>query len=114
LQSIVSVGVDMVNVARIRRDIKEYPDMIERFLSKDEMARYSGLLAIKEAVIKTLQPSVFDGTLFRDIIVEGHPPIIVLLRKAKKLAQKKGIKDIKVSVSHEDEKAIAIAIATRS
>jgi holo-[acyl-carrier protein] synthase len=118
---IVSVGIDMVDVERIRASLREYPRFIERFAIPAELEghgdlsgsvpHFSGLLAIKEAVIKVLVPDGSEGSLLRMIEVKGIPPKVTLHDKALALSEERGIANLFVSVSHEGNYAIAIALA---
>jgi phosphopantetheine--protein transferase-like protein len=118
---IVAVGVDLVEVDRIRRGMRSV-SFLERFTTETERSEhrgrvdqaegYAGILAMKEAAVKTLTPERSDGLLFRQIEISGPPPSILLRGRALDLAKARGIDGILVSVSHEAGFAVGMAVAT--
>ncbi len=122
------VGVDIVSVRRMA-------DMIarlgERFaarvfaLAEIETApsvparraqHFAARFAAKEAVFKLLGTST-AAPPWRDVEVvrtQAGAPLVRLHGRALDLARALGLDDITVSMSHEDEYAVAIALATDS
>jgi len=118
---VISVGVDIVDVDRIRMDIENSDSFVDRIITQkekeassvinDPIVHYCGVLAAKEAVIKTFDPSPSRGLLFHEIEVIGRPPKVVLNGYSANRAEELGIRDILVSISHERSYAIGMAIA---
>ena len=114
------IGTDIIEIGRIRHSIERYGDrFLKRVFTKDEMKIYGHLphalaasFASKEAVMKLLGTGA-RGVAWREIETLNHPsgkPYIRLNGRAKKVAEKLGIKEIDVSLSHSKEYATAVAI----
>lgn len=119
-------GVDIVSVARIDRLIRNGGDrFLRRWFTAAEVEycsrkavpsrHFAARLAAKEAVTKVL-PSGWDGPLPWHLIeitnnVDGAPAVR-LSGAPLEIARTAGIGDIRVSLSHCDEYATAIALAT--
>lgn len=119
---ILGVGVDIVEIRRIKEAIDKHVNFIDRIFSKNEIAYLksrnlrpefvSGRFAAKEAVSKALGTG-FSGFEFKDIEIDrtaAGKPIVVLKGKAKLLAQKYGNYKIHLSISHGVDSAIAYAV----
>lgn len=120
----IGVGIDLVEVARVRRMLAEKGmHVFERLLTAGE-ARYclsktdpsesvAVRLATKEAVYKALQSSpAARGVGWREIEVvrdENGRPEVVLTGLAQEVAAQLGVRQVMVSLSHTHEAAIAIA-----
>ena len=108
----MNIGIDIVSISRIEKSYKKYGinflkkifsnleiSEIERIENiKRKIEKISGMFAAKEAVIKC-----FNGKLFfKDIEINynrnGMP--VAKLRE----------KEIKISISHEKEYAVAVAL----
>ncbi len=124
-KEIISNGVDIIKVDRIRRILKRpYKDAFLKKIFNTEEIEYfknnkydaksiSGYFAVKEAIMKTLKKGM-DKTSFKDITIlktEDNCPYIKLQGNAKKYMKENNIKDFKISISHEKEYAIAFVIA---
>jgi len=118
---ILGIGTDLTSIPRTRRLIERWGD---RFLRKTftpaEIERLRGrkraeeefaaLFAAKEATMKALGQGLLGGVRFRDIEVQSDPyrrPAIVLLGKARELAERTGVARIHVSLTHEGDYAAA-------
>ena len=119
---ILGVGVDIVEIRRIKEAISKNSSFIDRMFSKNEIeylksrnlrAEFvAGRFAAKEAVSKALGTG-FSGFEFKDIEIDrtaAGKPLVVLRGKAKLMAQKYGNYKIHVSISHGVDNAIAYAI----
>ena len=119
---IIGVGVDIVEIRRIKEAIERNDNFIEKLFHKEEIeylksrgmrAEYvAGRFAAKEAVSKALGTG-FRGFSFKDIIIDRTTlgkPIVVLKGKAKLTAQKMGDYKIHLSISHGQDNAIAYAV----
>jgi holo-[acyl-carrier protein] synthase len=119
---IFGVGVDIVEIRRIKDALAKHPNFIDKMFSKNEIAYLksrsfrpefvAGRFAAKEAVSKALGTG-FSGFEFKDIDIDrtaAGKPIVILKGKAKLIAQKHGNYKIHLSISHGVDSAIAYAI----
>lgn len=119
---ILGVGVDIVEIRRIKEAISKHANFIDRMFSKNEIEYLksrnlrpefvAGRFAAKEAVAKALGTG-FSGFEFKDIEIDrtaAGKPLVVLKGKAKLMAQKYGNYKIHVSISHGIDNAIAYAV----
>jgi holo-[acyl-carrier protein] synthase len=121
---IVGMGVDVSEVGRIRAVIEA---QAERFLNrvytereiayceqfKNKFERYAGRFAAKEAAMKALGTGWSRGVRWKDVEVVREPggrPTISLKGEAKKIAERLGVKNISISISHTAQQAIAQVI----
>jgi len=113
-------GIDIIEIARIRKAATRWGDrFLHRIYTEPELrlcAEKSPALAArfacKEAVMKLLGTGR-KGVGWREIETLAHPsgkPLVNLYGKAQSQADKLGIKDIAVSLSHSREYAIASAV----
>jgi holo-[acyl-carrier protein] synthase len=123
-----SAGTDIVSVARIAGMMREHgsaflerwftPLEIDYCAAKAEPSRhFAARFAAKEAVLKAL-PTSWEGPLpWRSIEVvndEHGRPAVRLWGAFAEAAERAGVRDIRVSLSHCDEYATAIALVARS
>jgi holo-[acyl-carrier protein] synthase len=119
--TMLSVGVDMIEVARIEKGIARHGDRFyNRFFTRQEQAYCSnrltslaGRLAIKEAVAKALGTGIGDIS-WTDVEVVSDQrgrPNLVLHNNAKTLADQLGLRQWSISLSHTTTHAIGFAIA---
>ncbi len=123
---ILGIGVDMVEVVRIRRAL-ENPRTGGRFQARvftEEEAAYcarrrnghesfAARFAAKEAAMKALGCGLGQGIGWRDIeITRGDgAPTLRLLGAAQRLADGMGVRRMHVSLTHTAEFAVAYVIA---
>jgi holo-[acyl-carrier protein] synthase len=124
---IVSVGVDLIEVARIR-DALQDPQIGQRLrkrvFTETEIAycerrqrkheSYAARFAAKEAVMKALGRGWGAQVAWLDIEVVNAPggaPRINLYRKTAELAQRSGIRRFSLSLTHTQDHAMAFVIA---
>ena len=73
----------------------------------------AGRFAAKEAVLKVLGVGLFEGVLPCDIAVVaapgGGPPGVTLCRSAVPAAERAGISEVTVSITHKDGMVAAVA-----
>ena len=116
------IGTDIVEIERIRRAIERWGDrFLNRVFTRSELSIYghrahslAASYASKEAVMKLLGTGN-RGVAWREIETLYHPsgkPMIKLNGRAIKQAEKLGIKEIEVSLSHSHDNAIATAIGS--
>jgi len=114
------IGVDIIEIVRIEEAVANWQ---ERFLSRvytdaelklcrrnpsSLAARFAG----KEAVMKLLGTGA-KGVSWKDIETLSYPsgkPLVNLYGRAKIVADKLGLKEIAISLSHSREYAIATAL----
>lgn len=119
----VGVGVDMVDVERMRRIIERTPSFCEKVFSADEVSycpdkgdpamHFAARFAAKEAVVKALGCGFADGVGVRDIevVLDKGRPRIALVGRAAEIAESTEITDIEVSLSHTAAEAVAFVVA---
>ncbi len=124
---IFGIGTDIVRVARMDRNLERYGERFaHRILSDDEMQEFSSApsrgrflakrFAAKEAASKALGSGFRDGLSLKNIAVahdEKGKPLLSWNGKALELLSQFGIGEGFVSISDEDEYAIAHVILMR-
>jgi holo-[acyl-carrier protein] synthase len=123
--TVVGVGVDAIEIQRVRDALTRTPTLLDRLFTERERAscitrcgdlRYGGLaarFAAKEAVAKALGTGI-SGFGFRDIEVltdEAGRPTIELRGGAASVAARAGVDRVHVSLSHSGDVAVANAVA---
>jgi holo-[acyl-carrier protein] synthase len=117
----VKVGVDLIEIERIRRTLERYPRFRERCFTKAERAycesrpnpaqSYAGRFAGKEAVGKALGFGVARAFAWRDIEIAGRPkPSVQLSGRLATWAERVGAGAIDLSMTHSRELANAVAV----
>lgn len=124
--SVMGVGVDMVEIARVERALVRTPKLVARLFTERERAvctaecgrlQFGGLagrFAAKEAVAKAFGTGI-RGFAFRDveILPDGlGKPEVTLHGRAAELAGRLGVTGVHVSLSMTDELAIANVVAS--
>lgn len=122
MNSIYGIGVDQINLDRVRKLINKSKSKFEKRCFTEHEVKYSNRFsdpakrlgarfAAKEAVMKSLGKGWRD-LKWREIeITGGGKPNVKLYGKALDLAESNNISTIHVSLSHEKETAIAFAIS---
>lgn len=127
MSRVIAHGVDLVDVERIRRSLDEHGERFQsRCFTKAEAdycasarpprdaERFAARFAAKEAALKTLGTGWADGIAWTDVEVVLAPsgaPSIRLGGKAKEIAERLGIAELLVSLSHTPTHAMASVIA---
>ena len=119
---ILGVGVDIVEIRRIKDALNKHTNFVDKMFSKNEIEYLksrnlrpefvAGRFAAKEAVSKALGTG-FSGFEFKDIEIDrtaSGKPVVVLKGKAKLMAQKYGNYKIHLSISHGIDNAVAYAV----
>lgn len=115
------VGIDIIEIARIKKAIMRWEEAFlhrvytdsELKLYREKPASLAVRFACKEAVMKLLGTGR-RGVHWREIETLSHPngkPVLHLYGRAQSQANKLGIKEIAVSLSHSKEYAIASVIS---
>lgn len=122
-QTITGLGVDIVEIERMRDALARRPRMKERLFSEEERAycdkrnkpeiHYAMRFAAKEAVLKALGTG-FSGMRFRDVEVmrdDRGRPVPKLLGRAAEVAEAAGVVEMHLSLSFTHSTAVASAVA---
>lgn len=120
----VGLGVDIVEIERMRRILKRSPAFRQRMYSEGERAycdakaapevHYATRFAAKEAVVKALGTGFTCGISPRDIEVRRTSkgrPYVHLSGRAKEVAQEAGVLELPISLSFTHAEAVACAMA---
>ena len=123
VSSITGLGVDIVEIERMKRALERHPRMKERLFSEAERAyceqrnrpeiHYALRFAAKEAVLKALGTG-FSGVRFTDVEVvrdAAGRPVPVLTGRAAALAEEYGVVEMHLSLSFTHTTAVASAVA---
>ena len=113
------VGVDLIEIERIRRALERYPGFRERCFTEAERAycdsranpaqSYAGRFAGKEAVGKALGIGVHFT--WKEIEIAGRPkPGVCLSGRTRAWAERIGAGAIDLSMTHSRELAAAICV----
>ena len=124
---VVGLGVDVCDIARIRRALERPTG--ERFKTRiftpgerayceqrrrGRFASYAARFAAKEAAMKALGTGWADGIRWQDVEVvrpPNGPPALVLHGRAAAIARRRGIRRWLLALSHGDASAVASVIA---
>lgn len=117
------LGVDIIEIERIKDAILKHQRFKKRFFTENEInycedhqspwPYYAARFAAKEAVVKALGTG-FRGFKWTDIEItkdELGKPEVLLHNKAQSLLEEFQIKKIMISISHSRDYAVAQAIA---
>jgi holo-[acyl-carrier protein] synthase len=118
---IVSIGIDIIEVARIREVLLRTPRFGERVFTPAERAycdsrgavaaqHYAARFAAKEAALKALQTGWRGGIGWQDVEIasrESGAPYLILHGVVKGLFNSSGATAAHLSMSHTTEHAIA-------
>lgn len=120
---IFGVGTDIIETERVKNQLEQVPGLREKVFTPAEIEyceskkrkeqNYAARFAAKEAFFKALGTGWRDGLAYIEvemINLESGKPEIKLYGKSKDTADKAGIKNIFVSVSHIKEMANAVVI----
>lgn len=110
--AIAGIGIDVVDLARFERAVARTPRLRERLFSLSErdlpLRSLAGRFAAKEALMKALGDTTAVGWHDMEIVadVEGNPSMR-LSGAAAAIAERLGVADIHLSMSHDAGIAIA-------
>ena len=115
------VGVDLIEIARIRGALERYPGFRERCFTDAERAycesrpnpaeSYAGRFAGKEAVGKALGFGVARAFAWRDIEIVGRPkPAVRLSGRVAAWAERTRADVADLSMTHSRELAAAVCV----
>ena len=117
----MKVGVDAIEISRIRRALERYPAFRERCFTEAERAycdsrknpaqSYAGRFAGKEAVGKALGFGVARAFAWKDVEIAGRPkPDVRLSGRVAQWARGVGAGPIDLSMTHSKDIAAAVCV----
>lgn len=118
---IVAIGIDIIEVARIREVLLRTPRFRERVFTAAERKycdsrgvvaaqHYAARFAAKEAALKALQTGWRGGISWQDVEIAAHDsgaPYLILHGQVKELFEKSRASSAHLSMAHTTEHAIA-------
>jgi holo-[acyl-carrier protein] synthase len=121
---ILSIGIDIIEVRRVRETIERTPRFAERVFTAAERTycesrgavaaqHYAARFAAKEAALKALQTGWSGGIAWQDIEVsakESGAPLILFHGRALELYEQTGATAVHLSIAHTSEHAVAQVI----
>jgi holo-[acyl-carrier protein] synthase len=124
---IISIGIDIIEVRRVREVLSRTPRFIERVYTESERAycdsrgavaamHYAARFAAKEAALKALQTGWTGGIAWQDIEVasrDSGAPVLLFHGVVRELYEQSGARAAHLSISHTSEHAIAQVILER-
>jgi holo-[acyl-carrier protein] synthase len=121
----MTVGVDLIEIERIRRALERYPRFRDRCFTAAEQAycdsrpnpaqSYAGRFAGKEAVGKALGFGVARAFAWREVEIVGRPkPSVTLSGRIARWAEERGAGSIDLSMTHSRELANAVAVVEQA
>jgi holo-[acyl-carrier protein] synthase len=120
---VIRVGTDLIEIGRIRRSLERYAGFRDRCFTPAEQAycesranpaqSYAGRFAGKEAVGKALGFGVARAFAWKEIEIVGRPkPSVHLSGRLAVIAERSGLREIDLSMTHSHELAQAVAVAS--
>src|SRR3977135_74866 len=124
---IVAIGIDIIEVARIREVLQRTPRFRERVFTPAERAycdnrgaaaaqHYAARFAAKEAALKALQTGWRGGISWQDVEIAAHDsgaPYLIFYGPVHLLFQQSGATAAHLSISHTTQHAIAQVVLER-
>ena len=124
---IVSIGIDIIEVSRVRETLARTSRFAERVFTDAERAycesrgavaaqHYAARFAAKEAALKALQTGWSGGISWQDVEIsakESGAPVITFHGRARELYEASGATAAHISIAHTTEHAIAEVILER-
>jgi holo-[acyl-carrier protein] synthase len=125
---IVSIGIDIIEVARIREVLLRTPRFTERVFTPAERSycesrgvvaaqHYAARFAAKEAALKAFQTGWRGGISWQDVeigLLDSGAPLLIFHGQVRELFSSTGATAAHLSLSHTSEHAIAQVILERA
>jgi holo-[acyl-carrier protein] synthase len=122
--SVLGVGVDLVENARIQRSSDRFGErFLHRIFTAGETAycqsikfparHFAARFAAKEAVAKEFGTGIGGAMGWKEIDVHRKPsgePFVVLAGGAKKLGEERGVTAVWITLSHTEQHAMAMIV----
>ena len=122
----ISIGVDIVEVPRVERLVRKHERAQERLFTQPEIdvlprarqvhEHMAARFAAKEAVLKALGTGLVPGMRWTDVEVvneESGRPRVRLGGEVAAFAEREGVQEVELSISHTSGLALAQALAVR-
>jgi len=117
----MTVGIDLIEIARVRRALERYPSFRERCFTEAERAycdsrpnppqHYAARFAGKEAVGKALGFGVARAFAWQDVEISGRPkPRVRLSGRVADWARRNEAGALDLSMTHSRELAAAVCV----
>lgn len=119
----MDIGVDIIEIDRIERMVRTYASFRARVFTAREIdycehkkhpaQHYAARFAAKESILKAIGPERGEPIGWKDlevVVLSSGKPRVHLHGQARVLAEKRGIKEVKVSLSHGKVYAVATAL----
>ena len=116
----LGIGTDLFEIKRMKIRLEKQPSFVEGVFTDNEInycnqfknkaQKFASRYAAKEAFLKALGTGWRDGITFKDIEITNNnlgKPNIQLSGISKKIADKLGVTEIHLSISHTNELVIA-------
>ena len=124
---IIGTGIDIVNIKRMKKALGKWGASFKKKVftaremeycaKKSKSAQhFAARFAVKEAVLKALGSGMAAKMKWIDVEVVNESngkPNVRLSGEIKKIAQKKRVKNVFVSIAHTEDYAVAQAIAEK-
>lgn len=123
MEKILGIGIDIIRIERIRRLRQRYPRFAQKVFTESEISyctakadpdiNFSARFAAKEALVKALGRGIGRGISWKNIEVFNDTngrPSISLKGKIDGSIDIKKIKDIHLSISHDQDYALAFCL----
>jgi holo-[acyl-carrier protein] synthase len=122
LRLATTVGVDLIEIDRVRRALERHPNFRERCFTEEERRycdsrpnpaqHYAARFAGKEAVGKAIGFGVARAFAWRDVEIAGRPkPSVRLSGRVAAWAENVGAQTLDLSMTHSRELAGAVCVA---
>ncbi len=122
--SILGLGIDLVDCARIENSIARFGDrFLQRVFTAGEIAyaqsmkfparHFAARFAAKEALSKAFGTGIGKAMGWRDLDVQkkaSGEPFVVLRGGAEKMARERGVTTVWISLSHTEESGMATIV----
>jgi len=122
-QMIIGIGVDIVQIERVRKLVTSYPDFIAQIFTANEIevcqakadsaSSFAARFAAKEAMMKALGTGWNEKVNWLDIEVINEAqgkPRLKISGTTLKLMNEMGVLQIHLSLSHERDYALAFVV----
>ncbi|WP_230867641.1 holo-ACP synthase [Iocasia frigidifontis] len=118
---IIGLGIDIVKIERIEKILDRWNNRFKsRIFTEDEISycsskarpaqHYAARFAVKEAAVKMLGGTVYSWQDFEVSNDDSGKPGLSLKGETAEIALENGIKNLYVSIAHENDYAIAQVI----
>jgi len=121
---LVGTGIDVVEIERIAQSIERYGErFLRRVFTEGEIAycqhkrncaeSFAARFAAKEAGAKALGTGIEHGIVWSEIEVRrtpGQRPTLHFSGRAREIAEKLGVKQVSLSLTHDRKTAMAMVL----